>query len=135
MLVIAENMKDVPTKPKEVLYVREGGVRKKINRKSKGKGKDKGVAWKKNLQPPKKKKENPTKDANCFHCGNKGTGRETIIPTLLNIVYCEPDKYNFLIEHEEGDLRDHDKPRNYKETVVTPESNKWHEASMKDNQV
>nr|GEX63977.1 hypothetical protein [Tanacetum cinerariifolium] len=84
MLVIAENMKDVPTKPKEVLYVREGGVRKKINRKSKGKGKDKGVAWKKNPQPPKKKKkENPTKDANCFHCGNKGTGRETVIPTLL----------------------------------------------------
>nr|GEY42428.1 hypothetical protein [Tanacetum cinerariifolium] len=74
----------IATKPKEVLYVREGRVRKKRNRKSKVKGKGKGVAWKKNPQPPKKKKkENPTKDANCFHCGNKGTGRETGIPTLL----------------------------------------------------
>lgn len=56
-----------------VLVINEGRVNKKKKPKASWKGKGKGVAKKKIPPPPKK--ENPTKDHDCFHFGERGHWR------------------------------------------------------------
>ncbi|XP_071705442.1 uncharacterized protein [Rutidosis leptorrhynchoides] len=80
MLKTAEQ--DIPYKVSNpgVLMIRDGKVRKN-KPKTWGKGKGKSIAKKKIPPPPKK--ENPAKDADCFHCGKVGHWRRNC-PSYLS---------------------------------------------------
>ncbi|XP_071694321.1 uncharacterized protein [Rutidosis leptorrhynchoides] len=84
-LMLKTTEKNIPSKTSEFLMIREGKI-KKPQAKGRGKGKPKsqGNYKGKNFvsKDSVKKKEKPTKDATCFHCGKIGHWKRNY-PTYL----------------------------------------------------